>query len=124
MKLRTSRRTFLGATAAGIAGAALPVSRAAAAPDTAERQRLLELAHFGKKAPAEGAGGMAITSHPLATRAAIDILKPRRERVRRGAGGLDHPDRGRAAHDHHHRLPVPDVLSTRRPARRPTSTAT
>jgi len=75
MKLRTSRRTFLGATAAGIAGAALPASRTAAAPDTAERQRLIELAHFGKKAPAEGAGGMAITSHPLATRAAIDILK-------------------------------------------------
>ncbi|MYF77514.1 MAG: gamma-glutamyltransferase [Acidobacteria bacterium] len=75
MKLRTSRRTFLGTTGAGLAGAALTASRAASAPDAAERQRLIELAHFGRKAPAEGAGGMAITSHPLATRAAVDILK-------------------------------------------------
>ena len=78
MKVRTSRRTFIEATAAGLAGAALPASRAAAAPaapDAVERQRLIELAHFGKKAPAEGAGGMAITSHPLATRAAVDTLE-------------------------------------------------
>ena len=71
MKVRTSRRTFIEATAAGLAGAALPASRAVAAPaapDAVERQRLIELAHFGKKAPAEGTGGMAITSHPLATR--------------------------------------------------------
>ena len=44
MKLRTSRRTFLGTTAAGLAGAAVPASRAAAAPDAAERRRLIELA--------------------------------------------------------------------------------
>ena len=78
MKVRTSRRTFIEATAAGLAGAALPASRAVAAPaapDAVERRRLIELAHFGKKAPAEGTGGMAITSHPLATRAAVEVLQ-------------------------------------------------
>ena len=34
----------------------------------------------------------------------------RRQRLRRGARRFDHPDRGRAAHDHHHRLPLATVF--------------
>ncbi len=40
-----------------------------------ERRRLLESAHFGRKAPASGKKGMVICSHPLATRAGVDVLK-------------------------------------------------
>ncbi len=58
---------------AAAAGASLPRS-GTAAPSTEERDRLLELAHFGEKAPAAGPGGMAITSHPLATREAVEVL--------------------------------------------------
>ena len=80
MTTRPTRRGFLKSSAAGLAGAALPASRSAAAPaagvpDAAERQRLVRLAHFGKKTPAAGAGGMAITSHPLATREAVEVLR-------------------------------------------------
>ena len=40
-----------------------------------ERRRLLESAHFGPKAPASGSKGVVICSHPLATRAGVDVLK-------------------------------------------------
>ncbi|MYE82022.1 MAG: gamma-glutamyltransferase [Gammaproteobacteria bacterium] len=40
-----------------------------------ERRRLLELANFGEKAPASGSKGMVICSHPLASRAGVDVLK-------------------------------------------------
>jgi gamma-glutamyltranspeptidase/glutathione hydrolase len=40
-----------------------------------ERRRLIEEAHFGPKKPAWSRGGMAICSHPLATRDAVNILK-------------------------------------------------
>ena len=80
MTTRPTRRGFLKSSAAGLAGAALPASRSAAAPaagvpDATERRRLVRLAHFGKKTPAAGAGGMAITSHPLATREAVEVLR-------------------------------------------------
>jgi gamma-glutamyltranspeptidase/glutathione hydrolase len=78
------RRSFLKQAAAGIAvsgSGALPLALtepAVAEPIEAtakERQRLIEEAHFGPKKPASSQGGMAICSHPLATREAVDILK-------------------------------------------------
>lgn len=79
MTTHSSRRRFLQRTAGGLAAAAaapLATTAAAAAPppDSAERKRLVHLAHFGRKEPAAGAGGMAITSHPLATREAVEVL--------------------------------------------------
>lgn len=79
MTTHSSRRRFLQRTAGGLAAAAaapLAATAAAAAPppDSAERKRLVHLAHFGRKEPAAGAGGMAITSHPLATREAVEVL--------------------------------------------------
>ena len=76
---RPSRRRFLqGATGAVAATATAPLARpgsAEAAPDAAERKRLVAQAHFGRKPPASGPGGMAITSHPLATREAVEVLQ-------------------------------------------------
>lgn len=77
METPPSRRRFLRTTGAGLAAAALAPSRSPAAvlPDAAERRRLIDLAHFGRKTPAEGTGGMAVTSHPLATREAVEVLR-------------------------------------------------
>lgn len=41
----------------------------------AERRRLLDLAQFGPKKAAHSGSGMVITSHPLATRAAVNVLQ-------------------------------------------------
>lgn len=79
MTTHSTRRRFLKHAAGGLAGAAaLPLAPAAAAappPDRAERKRLVHRAHFGRKEPATGNGGMAITSHPLATREAVEVLQ-------------------------------------------------
>src|SRR5262245_48694279 len=40
-----------------------------------ERRRLIAQARFGRKRAATGKKGMAITSHPLASHAAIDALR-------------------------------------------------
>lgn len=79
MTTHSSRRRFLQRTAGGLAAAAAaplaaPAAAAAPPPDGAERKQLVHLAHFGRKEPAAGAGGMAITSHPLATREAVEVL--------------------------------------------------
>jgi gamma-glutamyltranspeptidase/glutathione hydrolase len=79
----TSRRHFLSRATAGAAAASLTsVGRLAAEPapgslphQTTERQRLIAEANFGRKQKATGKKGMAITSHPLATRAAVDMLR-------------------------------------------------
>ena len=76
-----NRRTFLKSLAAGAAaGAFAPQNNLAFADQVTllsdeERRRLLELAHFGRKAPASGSKGMVVCSHPLATRAGVDVLK-------------------------------------------------
>ena len=57
-----------------------------------ERRRLLESAHFGPKAPASGSKGVVICSHPLATRAGVDVLKAGGKRGGRGARGVHLPD--------------------------------
>ena len=79
MTTHSSRRRFLKHAAGGLAGAAalplVPEAAAAPPPDGAERKRLVHLAHFGRKEPAVGSGGMAITSHPLATREAVEVLR-------------------------------------------------
>jgi gamma-glutamyltranspeptidase / glutathione hydrolase len=83
----TDRRHFLKASAAGLAGAAgaglvavspLPAqagddASSLAAPDRAAGDP--PAARFGRKPPAAGRRGMAISSHPLVTRAAIDVLR-------------------------------------------------
>jgi len=90
----TNRRDFLIQSAAGLALAGFGVGRlfgsrseeylqevpassgAAYAPlDDIERRRLLDLAHFGAKPEAAGRKAMAVTSHPLATRAAVRVLR-------------------------------------------------
>ena len=79
-----NRRSFLKQAATGIAATgALPLAfsdpavalSAEAATDASERQGLIAEAHFGPKTPASSSGGMAISSHPLATREAVNILK-------------------------------------------------
>ena len=90
---RTGRRAFLRSTALGAAAAGLgagelsgawapwePRSGVASAsngsptPDD-ERRALIAEAHFGPKTPATSQAGMAICSHPLATREAVKILR-------------------------------------------------
>ena len=75
---RTPR--FLQNAAGGLAdSAALPLIPPAAAPalppDRAERKRLVHRAPFGRKEPVSGKSGMAITSHPLAIRDAVEVLR-------------------------------------------------
>jgi len=43
--------------------------------DAETRKHLTDAARFGRKAPVSGRGGVAVTSHPLATRAATDMLR-------------------------------------------------
>jgi gamma-glutamyltranspeptidase/glutathione hydrolase len=93
--MTTTRREFLKYSAAGLAGAALPGSNRSQVhsrqeprqDDTPltylsyfplsdeERQSLVSAAHFGKKPAVSSTSGMAITSHPLATREAIHVLE-------------------------------------------------
>ncbi|QIB66988.1 gamma-glutamyltransferase [Kineobactrum salinum] len=76
------RREFLGSVAAGTAALGLggdsDPSFAANAyrplPDN-RTQALVEAAHFGRKLPASGSRGLAISTHPLASQAAVEILK-------------------------------------------------
>ena len=93
MRTKPTRRTFLGAGAAGATGLAFgglatpAIGRAAttapavvtptrdARPGDSERQRLIEAAHFGRKQAAAGKKGMAICTHPLASNEAIQILR-------------------------------------------------
>ena len=80
-----NRRTFLKSLAAGAAAGAfvppllnkghLAFADQVARLSDEERRRLLELAHFGRKEPASGSKGMVVCSHPLATRAGVDVLK-------------------------------------------------
>ncbi|MCY3677385.1 MAG: gamma-glutamyltransferase [Gemmatimonadetes bacterium] len=87
------RRAFLRSTALGAAAAGLGAGELSAAwvprqpsPGVAdrssgtrttddERRALIAEAHFGPKAPATSQTGMAICSHPLATREAVKILR-------------------------------------------------
>lgn len=93
--MRTSRRQFLKYSAAGLAGAALPLSGGSQTPLQQESQRsdtpltymsyfpledearrsLVAAAQFGRKPAVSSTSGMAITSHPLATREAIHVLE-------------------------------------------------
>ena len=89
----TGRRAFLRSTALGAAAAGLGAGelsgawatrqpspgvadRSSGTPTTDdERRALIAEAHFGPKAPATSQTGMAICSHPLATREAVKILR-------------------------------------------------
>ena len=89
----TGRRAFLRSTALGAAAAGLGAGelsgawaprrpRAGAAnasngttTNDDERRALIAEAHFGPKTPATSQAGMAICSHPLATREAVKILR-------------------------------------------------
>ncbi|MCG8507179.1 MAG: gamma-glutamyltransferase, partial [Sphingomonadales bacterium] len=46
-----------------------------AAPDDDERRRLIAMAEFGRKQAVSGTDGVAVSTHPLATAAARDVLK-------------------------------------------------
>lgn len=76
---RFLRQGFAGAGALGLGSGAMAYGESAApatsAATTNERQRLIQEAHFGPKQPATGREGMAITSHPLATRAAVETMR-------------------------------------------------
>ena len=81
----TRRQFVAGATGTAAAGvlagcAAAPKTgpRAVtgwAAPDDDERRRLIAMAEFGRKQGVSGTDGVAVSTHPLATAAAIDMLK-------------------------------------------------
>ncbi|MBK1787280.1 gamma-glutamyltransferase family protein [Prauserella cavernicola] len=43
--------------------------------DAATRAQLTDQARFGRKQPASGRDGMAVTSHPIVTQTAVDILR-------------------------------------------------
>lgn len=72
------KNTLVGASFAGLAGAAYAPSLLAGstgAVSTTQRHKLVELAQFGRKTPASGKKGMVICSHPLASQAGVDLLK-------------------------------------------------
>jgi len=83
------RRSFLknasvGIATGGFAGLASRAARPSAAADSStvaqvttdeERAMLSAEAHFGRKKPASSRRGMAISSHPIATREAVKILR-------------------------------------------------
>jgi gamma-glutamyltranspeptidase/glutathione hydrolase len=76
-----TRRSFLASVAAVGSASLFQACPAAAkgrgwrAPSVSQRRRLANLAHFGPKPAAEGKRGLAITTHPLATQAAVDMLR-------------------------------------------------
>ena len=80
-RLFGNRRTFLKTAMAGAATGAFAPQSALVFADQVEllsdeeRRRLLESANFGRKAPASGSKGLVICSHPLASRAGVDVLK-------------------------------------------------
>ena len=43
--------------------------------DTSTRKQLTDAARFGRKKPASGRDGIAVTSHPIVTRVATDTLR-------------------------------------------------
>ena len=87
--MRANRRAFLkqaitatavtGVSSVGFlksnaCGEASPTQGIAKTNDQ-ERKQLIAEAHFGRKTPAQSRKGMAIASHPLATREAVKVLK-------------------------------------------------
>ena len=86
--MKANRRAFLkkaitGAAVTGVSGLNLskanvrgdPVSnQGIARTSDEERKQLIAEAHFGRKTPAQSRKSMAITSHPLATREAVNVL--------------------------------------------------
>jgi gamma-glutamyltranspeptidase/glutathione hydrolase len=73
---RQDRRSFLGTAAAGLfAASARSASGAPSALSGSDRRQLIERAHFGQKTVATSRSGMAICTHPLAVREAVEILK-------------------------------------------------
>lgn len=82
--MQFSRRSFLHTVLAGSAVLAVPdASAAMAAPrppswrplSDGRRQSLIQAAAFGTKTPVAGRRGVAITTHPLATWAAVEALR-------------------------------------------------
>lgn len=78
----SSRREFLKQASVGAAAAGVVLASTAAAGEVrarktsrSERRKLVEEAHFGRKKVARSTKGMAICSHPLATREAVNILR-------------------------------------------------
>ena len=73
----TDRRDFLRTSALGLVSSALVPGGAAAlrAPSSAGPFDGVEPARFGRKRGASGRNGMVICSHPLATRAGVNILR-------------------------------------------------
>ena len=86
--MKYNRRTFLkktitGAAVTGFSGLDLMKSNVIGGPvsiqsvsktSDEERKQLMVEAHFGRKTPAQSKKSMAITSHPLATREAVNVL--------------------------------------------------
>src|SRR5262245_33775978 len=85
--MNNHRRTFLKQASASLSAVGMigttdiiasswpPVARSLSKMSAEERRRLIAQARFGRKRAATGKKGMAVTSHPLASRAAIDALK-------------------------------------------------
>ena len=73
------RRTFLGSAVVGSVAAGLGacghLPRGSAIPSKAREADLVAAANFGPKTAVSGRQGLAVTTHPLATQAAIDVLK-------------------------------------------------
>lgn len=75
---KQDRRGFLETAAAGIFATSSRVSsyrEAGPSLSASERKRLIENAHFGRKSVATSKSGMAICTHPLAVREAVEIMK-------------------------------------------------
>jgi gamma-glutamyltranspeptidase/glutathione hydrolase len=84
MTYALDRRQLIRSSLAGMAAGSLALDPAIALPPAAgpwsppsdsERRRLISTARFGRKQAVSGRKGMAICTHPLASAAAIDILK-------------------------------------------------
>ncbi|NIB45079.1 hypothetical protein HBA55_36210 [Pseudomaricurvus alkylphenolicus] len=82
------RREFMGSLAAGVAlasttglsGCATAAPAGAVRPTAGgilsdkKRQQLVAMADFGRKQPASGRKGLAVSTHPLVTQAALDVM--------------------------------------------------
>src|SRR6185295_6184826 len=76
--MTTERREFLARAAAGLATAGLAGFAPSGLIEAHAASRPagdVPPARFGRKQGATGKRGMAVTAHPIATRAAVDILK-------------------------------------------------